>query len=156
MKRTIAIATVVFVSSFNVNGQASSPDTAKKVVAAKEAIPVINDEDDNDMRFVFTKVEHEANFPGGLKAWTAYTEQKLSSFNPAKKGAPKGMYQVVVRFIVSKKGKISDIQAETNNGYSMEKEVIKILNESPDWEPAIQNGRPVNAYRRQPVTFIVE
>jgi hypothetical protein len=38
----------------------------------------------------------------------------------------------------------------------MEEEVVRILKKSPKWSPAIQNGKPVKAYRRQPVTFMIE
>ena len=38
----------------------------------------------------------------------------------------------------------------------MEEEVMRIIKKGPKWIPAMQNGRPVNAYRRQPVTFMVE
>lgn len=38
----------------------------------------------------------------------------------------------------------------------MEEEVTRILKKSGKWNPAIQNGKQVNAYRKQPVTFQVE
>lgn len=105
---------------------------------------------------VFEKVESEADFPGGIPEWRKYLEKKLSAFSPAENGAPVGKYNVIARFVVSKDGSISDIQAETKFGYGMEQEVVKIISQSGKWTPAIQNGRPVNAYRRQPVTFMVE
>lgn len=43
----------------------------------------------------------------------------------------------------------------TNFGFGMEQEVIRTLKLSGTWNPAIQNGRPVKAYRKQPVTFQV-
>jgi periplasmic protein TonB len=61
----------------------------------------------------------------------------------------------VVRFIVDKKGNISNVSAETNLGYGMEKEVIRVIKKGPKWIPAIQNGKVVKAYRRQPITFLV-
>lgn len=61
----------------------------------------------------------------------------------------------MVKFIVSKDGSISDVQAETNFGYGMEKEAIKVIQKGPKWTPALQNGRHVNAFRRQPITFVV-
>ena len=36
----------------------------------------------------------------------------------------------------------------------MEQEVVRIMNESGLWTPAMMNGKPVNAYRKQPVTFV--
>jgi periplasmic protein TonB len=37
----------------------------------------------------------------------------------------------------------------------MEEEVIRLLKNSPRWKPAIQFGRNVKAYRKQPTTFMV-
>ncbi len=106
--------------------------------------------------YVFAKVENEAEFPGGNAAWTRYVQKSLEGFNPADEGAPPGKYQVIVRFIVSKDGSISDVQAESKYGYGMEDKAIKCIKSGPKWKPALQNGRNVNAYRRQPITFVVE
>lgn len=105
---------------------------------------------------VFTKTEEEAFYPGGIPAWSSYLQKALGKFNPADNGAPVGKYQVIIRFIISRNGAISDITPETKFGYEMEEKVIAALKYSGKWAPAVQNGRPVNAYRRQPVTFIVE
>lgn len=104
---------------------------------------------------VYEKVEIEAAFPGGVDAWRLYLQQNLKANVPVKKGAPAGTYQVIVRFIVSTDGQITDVEAETDYGYGMEKEVIRIIKKGPKWLPAMQNGRNVNAYRRQPITFLV-
>ncbi len=102
---------------------------------------------------VYTQVEEEAVYPGGNTAWAKYVSKNIKS--PAK-DAPAGKYQVIARFIVSKDGSVRDVQAETKFGYDMEDEVIRVIQESGKWTPAMQNAKPVNAYRRQPVTFIVE
>jgi len=104
---------------------------------------------------IFEKVEREAEFPGGTKAWSQYLQENLNPNVPVKKKAPAGTYQVIVKFIVSKNGKIKGITSETSHGYGMEKEVIRIIKKGPDWVPAMQDGHPVNAYRRQPVTFMI-
>lgn len=100
-------------------------------------------------------VEIEAAFPGGLEAWRKYLVKNLKVGIPLKKKAPKGSYMVIARFIVSKDGSISAIEPETSHGYGMEEEVIRIIKKSPKWIPAMQNGHPVNAYRRQPITFLI-
>ena len=104
---------------------------------------------------VYEKVEIEAAFPGGVDAWRLYLQQNLKANVPVKKGAPAGEYKVIVKFIVSTDGKITDVEAETDYGYGMEKEVIRIIKKGPKWLPAMQNGKNVNAYRRQPITFLV-
>jgi protein TonB len=105
---------------------------------------------------VFTKVENEAAFPGGNGAWARYMERALGSFDAGKAGAAPGKYVVIVRFVVSNDGVVSDVEAETNHGYGMEEISIKIIKNGPRWKPALQNGRNVNAYHRQSITFIVE
>lgn len=105
---------------------------------------------------VFERVEVEAEFTGGATGWIKYMTKYLNPNVPIKNNAPIGQYQVIVRFIVSKTGAISDIVAETNHGFGMEQEVVRIIQKGPDWIPAQQNGKPVNAYRRQPVTFVVQ
>lgn len=104
---------------------------------------------------VFSRVEVEAEFPGGLNAWAEFLKKNLKASTPIKHKAPNGTYQVIIRFIVSRNGDISDIVSETRHGFGMEAEVIRVIKKCPKWNPAYQNGRAVNAYRRQPVTFIV-
>ncbi len=104
---------------------------------------------------IFLKVEKEAEFPGGISAWSNYLRKNLNPGNVVENGAPAGTYQVIVRFIVSKDGEISDVVAETKFGYGMEEQAVQAIRKGPNWVPALQNGRNVNAYRRQPITFVV-
>ena len=105
---------------------------------------------------VFEKVDVEATFSGGEAAWRKYLEQNLDPNVPVENGAPIGIYTVVVQFIVDKTGAISDIKTLTNFGYGMEQEVMRIMKKSPMWSPASQNNRSVKAYRKQPVTFVID
>lgn len=104
----------------------------------------------------FTEVQVEASFPGGLAAWTNFLVKNLKANVPANNGAPIGKYTVMVQFVVGKDGVISNIKTLTNFGYGMEDEVVRIIEKSGTWMPAVQNGRLVNAYRQQPITFLVE
>jgi hypothetical protein len=56
---------------------------------------------------------------------------------------------------VGKDGSISDVKPLTQLGYGMEEEVLRIIKTGPRWVPAIQNGKMVKAFRKQPVTFVV-
>jgi len=100
-------------------------------------------------------VEFEAIFPGEQDGWAIFLQKNLNPNIPIKRKAPAGIYTVVVQFIVDKTGKLSDIKALTNHGFGMEEEVMRVMRRSPRWQPAVQNGRPVKAYRKQPVTFAI-
>jgi len=105
---------------------------------------------------VFTVAEKDPEFPGGLEAWAKFLGENIDGQTAVNNGAPAGSYTVIIKFIVDKDGTVRDVVAETKLGYRMEAEVIKVISKSPKWIPAVQNGKQVNAYRRQPLTFVVE
>ena len=105
---------------------------------------------------IFEKVEVEAGFPGGGTAWKKYLEKNLNPNVPVENGAPIGIYTVIVQFIVDKNGSISNVKTLTNFGYGMEQEVERIIKRGPSWTPASQSNKPVKAYRKQPVIFVIE
>ncbi len=105
---------------------------------------------------MFSKVDVEASFKGGQEAWVSFVQKNLNADVPVRNGAPAGQYTVVVQFIVDAEGQISDIKALTRQSYGMEEEVRRVIRLSTIWEPAQQNGRSVKAYRKQPITFVVE
>jgi periplasmic protein TonB len=127
--------------------QAPPVDEGKAVVAAPK--------DETNYDQTFTKVEIDAEFPGGLSAWKRYLERNLNQNVASDNGAPAGTYRVVVQFIVDKEGNVSDVKPMTSFGYGLEQEAVRAIKNGPKWTPAIQNGRQVKAYRSQPITFIV-
>lgn len=110
---------------------------------------------EEDYDKVFTVVQIAAEFPGGLPAWTKYLERNLNRDLPVENGAPPGKYTVVVSFIVSKTGDISDVVAENDPGYGTKAEAIRVITKGPKWKPAVQNGRNVIYRHRQSITFQV-
>lgn len=104
---------------------------------------------------VFQKVETEASFPGGQSSWARYLVKNLRTDVPANNKAKPGRYTVVVQFVVSTDGDISDVKALSKQGFGMEEEVIRVLTKGPKWIPATQNGRNVKALKKQDVTFVV-
>ena len=127
--------------------QAPVEDKGSQVVE----VPVKAVEEDR----IFTKVEIEAEYPGGTGAWRKFLERNLNGQVATDNSAPEGTYTVVVRFIVAKDGSVSDITPETSVGYGMEGEAVRAIKKAPKWTPAQQNGNIVKAYRRQPITFVV-
>ena len=119
----------------------------------KQIVEVKKEDDENK---IFDKVEIEASFPGGDSKWRQYLERNANGQVATDNGAPEGTYTTVVQFVVDKEGNISDVRALTNHGYGMEEEAIRVIKKGPKWSPAIQNGRQVKAYRKQPITFRVE
>ncbi|HVZ97842.1 MAG TPA: energy transducer TonB [Chitinophagaceae bacterium] len=118
-------------------------DKGTQIVAA----PVKKDEDEDK---VFTKVEIDAQFPGGPAAWTKYVTRAIQSEADEFTDADYGTCHV--RFIVDKTGKVSNVEALDMKGTKLAEIAVNSIRKGPNWIPAQQNGRYVNAYRIQPVT----
>ncbi|HMU46998.1 MAG TPA: N-acetylmuramoyl-L-alanine amidase [Chitinophagaceae bacterium] len=123
------------------------PDLVKKLFQEEVATK------DSRNTIIFAKAEVEPQFPGGPEKWRDYLQRTINPLLPVDSGAAPGKYTVFIQFIVDKNGKTSNFKPLTKHGYGMEQEVVRILKAGPDWIPAMQNGKKVNAYVKQPVTF---
>ncbi len=99
----------------------------------------------------FSKVEVEASFPGGPAAWTKYITKYMQDYVSEFKRKDYGT--CIVRFIVDRRGHISDVEATTMKKSRLAKVAVEAIENGPKWIPAQQNGKTVNAYRLQPVTL---
>lgn len=101
---------------------------------------------------VFTRVDIDAKYPGN---WRSFLERSLDGQVAVDNGAGPGTYTIIIKFIVDSEGNVSDIEGLTNVGYGMEQEAIRVIQQSGKWSPAVVDGQPVKAYRKQPITFQV-
>ncbi|WP_346238533.1 M56 family metallopeptidase [Niabella insulamsoli] len=106
-----------------------------------------------DREPIFTRVEKDAHYPGN---WRAFLEKNLDGAVAVKNGATAGNYTTIIQFIVDTHGRVSAIKPLTSHGFGMEEEAMRLIKASGTWSPAIQNGRKVKAYRKQPITFQIE
>jgi antitoxin component YwqK of YwqJK toxin-antitoxin module len=100
---------------------------------------------------LFTRSEKEASFRGGLGAWQRYITSRLSP--KIKKFSESDYGTCVIRFIIDTDGKVSDVKATTMQGSKLAKISVDAIADGPKWIPAMQYGKPVRAYRLQPVTL---
>jgi periplasmic protein TonB len=117
-----------------------------------EGTGIIEKKLEKDPDEIYRTVEIDAEYKGN---WHTFLERNLNGNVPTDNNAPPGTYTIVIQFVVDKEGNVSDLKALTNHGYGMEQECIRALKKASKWEPAIQNGYPVKAYRKQPITFQV-
>ncbi len=118
-------------------------DNSKDLIEEK-----ITKESDSPLEFV----EINARFDGN---WEKFLLRNLNAQTPVDNNAPAGNYKVLIQFVVDIDGTVSDLKPLTNLGYGLEQEAIRVLKKAKNWEPAIQNGRQVKAYRIQAITFRV-
>jgi len=129
-------------------------------VEDKGAVIEAPKQDDEDK--VFQKVEIDAEFPGGTAGWTRYVTREIErNIDELQDDGKSGT--VVVLFIVDKEGGVSEVKALPCSeagvancmgpGTKLAEIAVNAIRRGPKWKPAVQNGRNVKAYRRQPVTF---
>lgn len=118
-------------------------DDGKGVVEAPK-----KDEEDYDK--TFTKVEIESEYPGGTGAWARYLNKSLKYPQEAIDNEIQGT--VVVQFIVDKEGNVSDVEA-VSGPEDLRAEAARVIKKSGKWTPAVQNGRQVKSYKKQPIVF---
>ena len=100
---------------------------------------------------VFTIVEEQAEFPGGIVAMNKFIMKNLSW--PIE-NCESGCYGTIyVKFTVSTKGDVIDINIlkGINGCPAFDTEVIRVIKLMPQWKPARMDGKPVNCYFHIPI-----
>jgi len=123
-------------------------------ITEDEAIEEIITEEapeEEDVDQVFTIVEQQAEFKGGMRKFYEYVGKKMKYPSQARRMGIEG--KVFVQFVVERDGSITDVQAIRGIGAGCDEEAIKVIRESPKWNPGKQRGRAVRVRRVIPITF---
>ncbi|WP_281616174.1 energy transducer TonB [Flammeovirga sp. SubArs3] len=96
-------------------------------------------------------VEQTAEFKGGLGKFYKFLGKKLKYPRMAKQMHIEG--KVFVEFIVERDGTLTDIRVSRGIGGGCDEEAIRVLKESPAWQPARQRGRVVRQRMVIPIYF---
>ncbi|MFY0599479.1 MAG: TonB family protein [Cyclobacteriaceae bacterium] len=99
----------------------------------------------------FIIVESMPSFPGGDIAFLQYMAKKIKYPKSAKTVGAEGV--VYLEFIINKDGSISDVKLLRGIGMGCDQEAIRVLLNSPKWNPGKQRGVPVRVKRTIPVNF---
>ncbi|MEO8765197.1 MAG: N-acetylmuramoyl-L-alanine amidase [Ginsengibacter sp.] len=100
---------------------------------------------------VFTKVENEAEFPGGREAWSQYIMSQIKKNQD--KFTNKDYGTCLVKFIVNTDGSVTNVEDSTMKNTQLAKVAVEAIRSGPKWIPATQNNQVVAAYRLQPITL---
>ncbi len=64
--------------------------------------------------------------------------------------------KVVLQFTVNKLGEVKDVKVVRGVNEILDKEAVRVVESSPKWEPASQNGVPVSVNYTFPVIFRIQ
>ena len=100
---------------------------------------------------IFTIVEQQPEFPGGMGAFYTFVQKKMSYPSQARRMGIEG--KVFVQFVVDKDGTITDVMAVKGIGAGCDEEAVRVIKESPKWKPGKQRGKSVKVRMILPITF---
>lgn len=114
--------------------------------------PVIDKiiEDDKPVMWVPEMPE----FPGGEAARVKYLASNISYPKVAREMGIQG--PVYLTFVVSEKGKITDINIARGIGGGCDEEAYRVIKNMPDWSPGRQNGVAVKVMLSMAINFRLE
>lgn len=98
-----------------------------------------------------SKDEHESMFTGGTGQWKKYISKNLQYPERAQNLKIEGL--VITDFIVDAAGNVSHVTIFKSTEFSIDEETIRLIKNSPKWQPAWQRGRHVKSYKRQPLVY---
>ncbi|MEQ9405427.1 MAG: energy transducer TonB [Cyclobacteriaceae bacterium] len=100
---------------------------------------------------IFTIVEESAGFPGGLSAFYGYLKKEMKYPRQAQRMGIEG--RVFVQFVVERDGSLTDIHVVKGIGAGCDEEAVRVLKNSPKWQPGKQRGRAVRQKMIQNILF---
>jgi protein TonB len=102
---------------------------------------------------IFTIVEEQAEFPGGIAAMQKYIASNIQYPSMARDAGIGG--KCFLKFVVNENGEISNV--EILKGVpgcpDCDKEAVRVVRSMPKWKPAKMTGRSVKCYFNLPVSF---
>ena len=118
----------------------------------KEGITEAWDEEGKKIKnFVIMK---EAEFKGGQSAWEAYLNKNTSKDLSVKGNTGGVTLKAEVEFIIDEEGSVTKQKISHSSGYkNVDNDALRVISESPKWNPAILYNKPVKAYRVQPLAY---
>lgn len=111
----------------------------------------ISDDEEDEDKIIYTKVDKKASFPGGKPALNAYLKKNLSYPQIAIDNGIQG--NVMVKFVVFRDGHVGDVQVIRPVDPSLDQEAIRVVSHMPNWVPAEQRNKACNSYFTLPVNF---
>lgn len=149
----LAIGTISVIALIIAGCESRQPEkeaTTEKISKA-QVVKESNPDDILKGKKIFTVVEDQPVFPGGIKAMYEFLGDNLKYPAAASRAYVSG--RVFLSFVVTETGEIADIQVLKGLGFGCDEEAVRVLKTFPKWTPAKQNGQAVNVRYNLPINF---
>jgi protein TonB len=105
---------------------------------------------------IFTIVEEQAEFPGGISEMGKYIQKNLQYPSMAREAGISG--KCFLKFVVNENGDISNVEVLKGvpGCNDCDKEAIRVVKSMPKWKAAKMTGRSVKCYFNLPISFKIQ
>jgi TonB family protein len=101
---------------------------------------------------VYVAVEEIPSFPGGVTALNKYLSDNLKYPEVAKQAKQEG--KVYINVLINEQGQVEgDIKVIRAASPALAEEAVRVIKNMPNWNPGVQNGKPVKTLVTIPVEF---
>lgn len=102
---------------------------------------------------IFYVIEEPASFPGGISKFYDYLNTNMKVPKEVRNGTISG--RVLVEFVIEATGQIPPDEVKVRQGLckSCDEEAVRLIKESPNWNPGLQKGKPVPQRMVVPIIF---
>jgi len=149
------VATLLFFNSLDLISNENGTPKTDLLTSSQDPPPTeqeVNKEEVTiSVKTIYSKTEVMPQFPGGSEELMKWLSENIIYPESAAKKKIQG--RVILRFIVSSTGKISDVILQRTLDPDCDAEAIRVVEAMPDWTPGKQNGEPVSVYYTFPVLF---
>ena len=128
----------------NLDVEITDDDVIEEVIFEEPVEEEVADE-------IFTIVEQQPAFPGGMGAFYQFVQKKMKYPSQARRMGIEG--KVFVQFVVDKKGNITEVTAVKGIGAGCDEEAVRVIKSSPKWKAGKQRGKSVKVRMILPITF---
>ena len=138
------------------NLQGISADELEAVTKPPEGVIESPAETDPVEHEIFYIVEDMPVFNGGDAAieFRKFIAQNLQYPARAAENGTEG--RVIIQFTVNSRGKVVDAMVVRSVDPDLDKEALRVVNSSPEWEPGKQKGKAVNVLFTFPINFVTQ
>lgn len=102
--------------------------------------------------YSLSAVDAQPEFPGGKTALYKWIYENIN-FPATTINYANNTIRIIAEFEISKNGEVEKVHLAKGCDPALNKEVLRVINDIPQWKPALKNGAPVRVSYTLPIGF---
>ena len=128
---------------------------ADEISAVKVIAPAVHDSIQPNVQTAVaapsSALDQMPEFPGGMEALNTYLRNNIRYPQEAQKAGIQG--RVIIQFIVSKDGSITDAEVVDSVDPQLDAEGLRLIKNMPRWKPGMRKGQAIRVKQTLPIRF---